>query len=140
MPSYQKKPVVIQAIQFIEVDTFPSFRGELPVWFKDAHVEPCPRPPEGKWCIEADHLVIGTLEGMHIASPGDYIIQGVSGEIYPCKPAIFMQTYGEYVTEAELRVILSVDEHDGPLGLLITTHDGNWVKQTNGDYVFEATL
>lgn len=38
-------------------------------------------------------LIIKTLEGQHIASMGDMIIQGVSGEFYPCKPDIFALTY-----------------------------------------------
>jgi hypothetical protein len=40
-------------------------------------------------------LVIPTLEGEHTASIGDYIIRGVKGEFYPCKPDIFMATYEE---------------------------------------------
>lgn len=40
-------------------------------------------------------LVIKTLEGEHIASFGDYIIKGVKGEFYPCKPDIFKLTYEE---------------------------------------------
>ena len=40
-------------------------------------------------------LYIKTLEGEHHASVGDYIIQGVQGEIYPCKPDIFEATYEE---------------------------------------------
>lgn len=52
-----------------------------------------------KWCgsstWDADtlHLVIDTLEGQMMATAGDYIIQGVRGEFYPCKPDIFAQTY-----------------------------------------------
>jgi hypothetical protein len=38
-------------------------------------------------------LVIHTLEGNHNASPGDFIIKGVAGEFYPCKPEIFALTY-----------------------------------------------
>lgn len=38
-------------------------------------------------------LIIRTLEGEHIASIGDYIIKGVAGEFYPCKPDIFEKTY-----------------------------------------------
>ena len=38
-------------------------------------------------------LIIKTLEGEHIAAIGDYIIKGVKGEFYPCKPDIFEQTY-----------------------------------------------
>jgi hypothetical protein len=40
-------------------------------------------------------LVIKTLEGEHKASIGDYIIKGIKGEFYPCKPEIFEQTYEE---------------------------------------------
>ena len=36
---------------------------------------------------------VPTLEGDHIASPGDWIIRGVKGELYPCKPDIFAMTY-----------------------------------------------
>ena len=38
-------------------------------------------------------LAIKTLEGIHYALPGDYIIRGIKGEVYPCKPDIFKQTY-----------------------------------------------
>lgn len=41
-------------------------------------------------------LIINTLEGDMKASPGDYIITGVNGEKYPCKPDIFEKTYKEY--------------------------------------------
>jgi hypothetical protein len=43
-------------------------------------------------------LVIATVEGVMEANPGDYVIKGVAGEFYPCKPDIFEQTY-EPVTE-----------------------------------------
>lgn len=46
-------------------------------------------------------LIIKTLEGEHIASIGDYIIKGVNGEFYPCKPDIFEKTY-ELVNEEKL--------------------------------------
>jgi hypothetical protein len=42
-------------------------------------------------------LVIKTLEGEHLASIGDYIIKGVNGEFYPCKPDIFHKTYEEVI-------------------------------------------
>lgn len=48
------------------------------------------------WCGgKADHagMLIDTLEGWMLASPGDWIIRGVAGEFYPCKPDIFEQTY-----------------------------------------------
>lgn len=40
-------------------------------------------------------LYISTLEGVHHVSVGDYVIRGVNGELYPCKPDIFMKTYEE---------------------------------------------
>lgn len=43
--------------------------------------------------IEGDSIAIDTLEGTMLASPGDWIIRGVQGEFYPCKPDIFVQTY-----------------------------------------------
>lgn len=49
-----------------------------------------------KWCggVQTDEgLIIHTLEGDHLANYGDYIIKGVAGEFYPCKPAIFEATY-----------------------------------------------
>lgn len=45
--------------------------------------------------VGGDELFINTLEGVHHVSVGDYIIRGVAGEIYPCKPDIFEQTYEE---------------------------------------------
>ena len=49
--------------------------------------------PEVFEIIPREGLVIHTLEGDHHASPGDYIIKGVNGEFYPCKPDIFAKTY-----------------------------------------------
>nr|DAX37694.1 MAG TPA: PGDYG protein [Caudoviricetes sp.] len=49
--------------------------------------ETCDLPP----C----ELYIETLEGTHHVSVGDYVIQGVNGELYPCKPDIFEKTYEE---------------------------------------------
>ena len=45
--------------------------------------------------VGGDELFIETLEGVHHVSVGDYIIRGVVGELYPCKPDIFEQTYEE---------------------------------------------
>lgn len=44
-------------------------------------------------CVDNPDLYIYTLEGIHHASVGDYIIKGVHGEFYPCKPDIFAETY-----------------------------------------------
>ena len=75
---YRKKPVVVEAVQ----------------WTGENHAEMCEFiDPEVFEIIPRIGLVIHTLEGDHHASPGDYIIKGVNGEFYPCKPDIFAKTY-----------------------------------------------
>ena len=75
---YRKLPVEIEAIQWKGDNTeeIKMFCGESFLEYK---------PPSS--------LLIGTLEGPHIASLGDYIIKGIKGEFYPCKPDIFKSTY-----------------------------------------------
>ncbi|UTC25975.1 PGDYG protein [Phage vB_KsaM-C1] len=84
MAIYRKKPVQIQAFQFYEYLDYSN--GTVPLWFAK-NVE------NGTVIDNADHLVIKTLEGDHRANAGDYIICGVKGELYPCKPDIFEMTY-----------------------------------------------
>lgn len=77
---YKKKPVVIEAFEYVDIDT-------LFQWLYTIDAE-----------REVNHnddgtLTIKTLEGDHLAQLGDFIIQGVKGEIYPCKPDIFKMTY-----------------------------------------------
>jgi hypothetical protein len=90
---YRKKPVVIEAVQFHlrEWADEPLVFDELPDWLaaacSDGTISPDFRS-EDYW-----YLVIKTLEGEHTASPGDWIIRGVKGELYPCKPDIFSATY-----------------------------------------------
>jgi len=75
---YRKKPVVIEAVQFNGRNS-----GDIHEFCGDKVREP----------VCKDYLEIETLEGIHIASPGDYIIKGIKGEFYPCKPDIFEMTY-----------------------------------------------
>lgn len=79
---FRKKPVVIDAIQV------PLNRRELgPV--AEFMYDGC-----NNWSTADDGGVdIGTLEGVMHANPGDWIIKGVKGEYYPCKPDIFAATY-----------------------------------------------
>lgn len=79
MPKYRKKPVVIEAVR-IPYATVPN-------WLSAALAK------GDVWSDGNKGLRIKTLEGVMHASPGDYIIQGVKGEIYPCKPDIFDATY-----------------------------------------------
>jgi len=84
MPKYRKKPVVIEAVKFTR-DNFQEIRD-----FTDyqAHTLTIERRINGiATCI------IPTLEGQHIATEGDFIIKGIIGEFYPCKPDVFEQTY-----------------------------------------------
>lgn len=85
MPKFRKKPVVIEACQFIYGDD--PF-GVINVLEPMADVDPRSSIVHGKhW--------VSTLEGPLIVSPGDWIIKGVKGEFYPCKPDIFAATYEE---------------------------------------------
>ncbi len=82
---YRKRPVVIDAFQ-LGIDY-------LPTWFMVALTENkviLRSNRNAKIQTEAD---IETLEGWHHANGGDFIIRGVKGEIYPCKPDIFRLTY-----------------------------------------------
>lgn len=79
MPTYRKKPVEIEAVQ-LPMTSAPS-------WLADAM-------DAGNVRLYVDGAAaIDTLEGTMRAAPGDWIIQGVKGEIYPCKPDIFAATY-----------------------------------------------
>ena len=85
---YRKKPVVIVAEQL-------NSRGLMgSEWFWDAvSSNEIITHNFGKHYSEDAWCEIRTLEGVMTAKPGDYIIQGVQGEIYPCKPDIFEATY-----------------------------------------------
>ena len=101
MPKFRKKPVVIEArqltgdaaewhgvYQWIETNTLGSFE---PLSVIDGS---SPYPASGVSIDPRDvRLIISTLEGLHWADPGDWIIRGVQGEFYPCKPDIFNATY-----------------------------------------------
>lgn len=76
---YKKKPVVIEAIQY----TRKNWEECVKFCGKDFI------------CFIENKLLINTLEGQYRASLGDYIIKGVKGEVYPCKPDIFEMTYEE---------------------------------------------
>jgi hypothetical protein len=75
MAKFRKKPVVIEAEQF---------KGELLRGMSLGKAEPFGLK---------DQPGVQTLEGFMVARPGDWIIQGVKGEFYPCKPDIFEATY-----------------------------------------------
>lgn len=77
---YRKKPVVIEAIKYVEGmdnEELKRFMGEA------------------GYGTDESNVFIHTLEGVMQVNHGDYIIKGVKGEFYPCKPDIFEVTYQE---------------------------------------------
>ena len=88
MAKYRKRPVIIEAIEwtgqnYVEARQFT--RPDLnPGVFSTQDISSDPTRVQ---------LKIKTLEGVMTAEPGDYIIKGVNGEFYPCKPDIFEKTY-----------------------------------------------
>lgn len=89
MPKFRKKPVVIEAVQWQgdniqEVLSIVDF-DKLPD-LNDGYIKPGISQVLGT-------LEIPTLEGVMTATSGDWIIRGVEGEVYPCKPSIFETTY-----------------------------------------------
>lgn len=85
---YRKKPVVIDAFQYDGDMVNRDGLSYVPDWAFLALSD------ETMYYAGQGELYIKTLEGDHHVSVGDYIIQGVAGEIYPCKSDIFEQTYG----------------------------------------------
>lgn len=116
--TYETKPVRKQAFQITEkiyneimslkdgeeFQGLPSFRS-WPKWLQDVSG----LDPQEPGCFSAQYVksyedgelevFINTLEGKHIVSPNDWIIQGLKGELYPCKPDIFEKTYKEVKEE-----------------------------------------
>ena len=84
---FRKKPVVIEAIQFLGVVSF----DEMAATWGDTFVRVCSFFA-GSTDVNMD-MTIKTLEGDHQALIGDWIIRGVKGEFYPCKNDIFEMTY-----------------------------------------------
>lgn len=88
MPMFRKKPVVIEAVQVHK------HMGLEPKWFADAVANGTVTTYGlGKFGEGAVFCDIDTLEGRMTANEGDWIIRGVKGELYPCKPDIFAATY-----------------------------------------------
>lgn len=82
---YRKKPVEIEAME-VTRDTFYDVRN----WCGGE-----------TWTTDTE-IAINTLEGTMIANLGDYVIRGVQGEFYPCKPDIFAATYEQLDAEPNL--------------------------------------
>ena len=77
MPKFRKKPVIVEAVQWTgeNLDEIEAFA------------------PDCAFYNRTNGILIDTLEGLMEAKLGDWIIKGVQGEFYPCKPDIFAATY-----------------------------------------------
>lgn len=90
MSRYRKRPVEVEAFQLKDIP--------WPDWFEEAldtGTAELVSPKNVSFTLGdiVSHAIIHTLEGDHRANLDDYIICGVKGELYPCKPDIFEQTY-----------------------------------------------
>lgn len=81
MKKYRKKPIEIEAVQWT------GYNAEEIIAYGGGEIT--------RSMFDDEDLWIDTLEGVMVASKEDYIIKGVRGEFYPCKPDIFWQTYEE---------------------------------------------
>lgn len=99
MARFRKKPVEIEAIQFNGYDDYVKIQDlfhethgfvDSPIGFNALRVD---LDEDGGFKTPATFLTIETLEGLMTADLGDWVIRGVKGEFYPCKPDIFEQTY-----------------------------------------------
>lgn len=75
---FRKKPVVIEAFKWMS--------DKAPDWWSKASVK-------FEIDVSTGSVFIPTLEGIFEAKKGDYIIRGIKGKLYPCKPGIFEKTY-----------------------------------------------
>jgi len=87
---FRKKPVVIEAIQWTgdnleDIIKFTGLHHSALKWTWEEYQE----------VVRQEGLKIFTLEGSYMATIEDYIIKGIKGEFYPCKPDIFEETYDE---------------------------------------------
>ena len=94
---YMKKPIIVDAVQRTgnNIEEIKSFLDEN----------------GGAYTITGNNLVINTLEGDMLASLGDYIIKGIHGELYPCKPDIFKETYDQVNVEIKGKVNITDNDN-----------------------------
>lgn len=104
---FRKKPIIIEAVQLQceeqRPDVTPEYWPfkETPDWLTQAMDDGILYP---KYAYDSDffHMEVSTLEGKMLVSPGDWIIRGVNGELYPCKPDIFEKTYDKVELPKEI--------------------------------------
>jgi hypothetical protein len=92
---FRSKVVEIDAWEFTSLADLPTAPPWLTAAVKHVHREPEPGEvvPFASPIDGSDLMAIGTLEGRMIAGTGDWIIRGLEGELYPCKPSVFERKY-----------------------------------------------
>ena len=105
MSTYIKRPIPIEAVQINGTDS--EDQKTWPAWvFRAWQSE---KGNVGAMWLRADkNLMVGTLEGHLCITPGDYLIQGIRGELYPCKESIFKEAYwseDEYLRGKEVNTV-----------------------------------
>lgn len=125
---YRKKPVEVEAVRF---EGGPDDALEVIKWIQAGGGRASYETVD----MDTIHGMIGiqTLEGRMHATPGDYIIRGVQGEFYPCKPGIFEQTYEmPLYLNGKNRVLLESawDDGDGNTITIEPTEDWPWFRGT----------
>ena len=93
---YRKKPIIVEAFQMTKERR--QDNSEWPAWLHEAWQKEYPSegalwPKDYPTSDGKDRLCVGTKEGVYLVSWNDWIIQGIQGELYPCKPDIFKETY-----------------------------------------------
>jgi hypothetical protein len=88
---FRKKPIVIEAHEMTE-DQFEN-QETWPDWLKCARAKPSEEEGAFFRAEDSGTYMLRTLEGLQQVTVGDFIIQGVEGELYPCKARIFHNTY-----------------------------------------------
>lgn len=125
---YRKKPVVIEAIQFTDTSDCLLELGELGLEVRVSYnnkLQPV--------------LLIPTLEGTMTAQLGDFIIKGVNGEFYPCKPDIFEKTYDldTKITAEDICILLQDDSHPDKVVYDSTRNEFYVEQQSYNEYIVE---
>jgi len=92
---FRKKPIVIEAFQMTKDRRYDNM--DWPEWLHEAWNKAGGAGAMYIFDAHTDHLCIGTLEGVLLIGWDDWIIRGVNGELYPCKPDIFEKTYEEVI-------------------------------------------
>jgi hypothetical protein len=111
MPKFRKKPVVIEAVccRDVILAEVESRTADLPDWLVDALTARAEQV--SSVTVNREGCYVRTLEGTMHAKPDDWIIRGVKGELYPCKPDIFAATYDPEPAQVDV-VLPAVDSVD----------------------------